>query len=350
MESNTDFYDMWLKSQKQFVDGWLDSIKNMQDAFGGSKDFSNPAGGAFNLYNSWLKTVGISFDNLMKNFSSDSGRDAFSKLFSGADAYMKVFEFWSPLQKAMLNKEINPEVYLDLFKPAMYKEVIDKIFGFNNADSMKEFYGYASKLIDTWGGSSQNIIKPWLDAMQRSGTPFMSFAGGDMDAGLKIFQNAYSAFDGTFGKAFKMPAVGKDREKFELILSCFDKYSNYQKNYVEFQHLTYKTSNEASKKLFETITAKIKNGEKIETYGEFFKLWMEENEKTFNVLFKTDEFSKIQANVLDTALATKRQFAKLIELLLEDYPIALRSEVDDAYKMIHDLKKRVRALEQKANN
>jgi polyhydroxyalkanoate synthesis regulator phasin len=51
--------------------------------------------------------------------------------------------------------------------------------------------------------------------------------------------------------------------------------------------------------------------------------------------------------VLDTSLATKRQFQKLIELQLEDYPIALRSEVDDAYKMIHDLKKRVRLLEQK---
>jgi class III poly(R)-hydroxyalkanoic acid synthase PhaE subunit len=347
MESNTDFYDMWLKSQKQFVDGWLESIKNMQDAIGGSKD-SNPAGGAFNLYNSWLKTVGISFDNMMKNFSSETGRDAFSKLFSGADGYMKLFEFWSPLQKMMQTNVTDPKAYLDLFNPSMYKEVIDKIFGFNNADSMQDFYGHASKLMEAFGGSSQNIIKPWLDAMQKNGAPFMSFAsGGDIDAGLKIFQNAYSAFDGTFGKAFKMPTVGKDREKIELILSCFDKYSTYQKNYIEFQHLTYKTSNEASKKLFETITTKIKNGEKIETYGEFFKLWLEENEKTFNVLFKTDEFSKIQSGILDTGLATKRQFQKLIELLLEDYPIALRSEVDDAYKSIHDLKMRVRALEQK---
>lgn len=349
MESNTDFYDMWLKTQKQFVDGWLESIKSMQDALGGAKD-SNQAGSAFDLYNSWLKTVGISFDNLMKNFSSASGRDAFSKLFSGADAYMKLFEFWSPLQKAMQNKEIDPKVYLDLFNPSMYKEVIDKIFGFDNVESMKDFYSHAAKLIETLGGSSQHLIKPWLNAVQKSGSPLMSFASGDTDSGLKVFLNAYSAFDGTFGKAFKMPSVGKDREKIELILSCFDRYSAYQKNNVEFQHLTYKTSNEASKKIFETISAKIKNGEKIETYGEFFKLWMDENEKEFNALFKTDEFSKVQASVLDSALATKRQFQKLIEFLLEDFPIALRSEVDDAYKMIHDLKKRVRALEEKNNN
>ena len=346
MESNTDFYDMWLKSQKQFVDGWLESIKNMQGTFGGSKD-ANPAGGAFDLYNSWVKTIGISFDSLMKNISSDSGRDAFSKLFSGADSYMKLFEFWSPLQKAMQNKETDLKTYLDLFNPSMYKEVIDKIFGFNNLDAMNDFYAQASKLVETMGGSNQNLMKPWLDAMQKSGAPMMSFAGGDMDSAMKIFQNAYSAFDGTFGKAFKMPTVGKDREKNELLLSCFDRYSAYHKNYVEFQHITYKTSNEASKRLFEKISTKIKNGEKIETYGEFFKLWMEENEKTFNELFKTEEFSKIQSGVLDTSLATKRQFQKLIELQLEDYPIALRSEVDDAYKMIHDLKKRVRLLEQK---
>jgi polyhydroxyalkanoate synthesis regulator phasin len=36
---------------------------------------------------------------------------------------------------------------------------------------------------------------------------------------------------------------------------------------------------------------------------------------------------------------------KLMELHLYDYPIALRSEMDDLYKTIYELKKKVKSLE-----
>ena len=60
-------------------------------------------------------------------------------------------------------------------------------------------------------------------------------ASGDVDAGDNMFHNIYAAFEETFGKAFKMPAVGKDREKAELLLETMDKYSVFLARNAEYQ-------------------------------------------------------------------------------------------------------------------
>ena len=85
-------------------------------------------------------------------------------------------------------------------------------------------------------------------------------------------------------------------------------------------------------KVVESIAEKIKNKEDIADFDQFFRLWAEVNEKDFLELFKTEEFAKLQGVVLDVSLDTRRYFQQLMELYLEDFPIALRSEMDDVYK------------------
>ncbi len=44
-------------------------------------------------------------------------------------------------------------------------------------------------------------------------------------------------------------------------------------------------------------------------------------------------------------MSVRKHFFKLMELYLYDFPIALRTEMDDLYKTIYDLKKKVKVLE-----
>lgn len=69
------------------------------------------------------------------------------------------------------------------------------------------------------------------------------------------------------------------------------------------------------------------------------------SEKTYFDLFQSEEFSKMQGELLETALNVRQHNFKLMELQLYDYPIALRSEMDDLYKTIYELKKKVKSLE-----
>jgi polyhydroxyalkanoate synthesis regulator phasin len=53
----------------------------------------------------------------------------------------------------------------------------------------------------------------------------------------------------------------------------------------------------------------------------------------------------MQGELLETGLKLRQHNFKLMELYLYDYPIALRSEMDDLYKTVYELKKKVRSLE-----
>ena len=53
----------------------------------------------------------------------------------------------------------------------------------------------------------------------------------------------------------------------------------------------------------------------------------------------------MQGELLEAELKVRKHFFKLMELYLYDFPIALRSEMDDLYKTVYELKKKVKNLE-----
>jgi class III poly(R)-hydroxyalkanoic acid synthase PhaE subunit len=352
MQGNAPFFDTWLKVQQDLVNTWVETTKNAQKGFTGfmPSGEGQPGGEAFNLYNAWGKTMENSFGVIMNNFPSGTGKDTASKLFRGFDTYIKLYDFWMPMVKAMQENAFSPELYKEMADPKKYKEAMDKIFGFATPDGMSQFFGESNKLVDTWGSAAQNFVQPWAGAMQKNFSAFSDLGNlNDPNSGMNMFHNLFGAFEGTIGKAFKIPPVGKDREKTELMLKTLDKYAVYTARNVEFKHKMYITGQEAMQKVVAAIAKKIKDGEEVKNYNEFFKIWTDVNEKEFYALFKTEEFSRIQAQVLESALDFRRNFHSVIEQSLADFPVPVRSEMNDVYKTIYDLKKRVRTLEKKLN-
>ncbi|MBF0517482.1 MAG: hypothetical protein HQK97_10280, partial [Nitrospirae bacterium] len=336
---------------KDFINNWA------QTAAGITKNFQSMAmpkdgasGDVMGLYNVWSKTVGGSIDDMMKKFPSGLGKDTVSKMFQGFDSYMKVYEFWQPVIKAAQDNAFNPDNIKELADPVKLKGLVDKLFGFTNPESASEMFGNSSKVIETWGTSAQNFGGPWFEAIQKSmGAFFDISSASDPNASINVFHNFYSAFEKTFGKVFKSPQVGKDREKMELLLRTLNLYSVYIAKNAEFQHKIYIAGEKASKKVVEAIANKIKAGEEIKSYNDFYKMWTDINEAEYFDLFNTEEFSTVQGGLLESALEFRKYFHKLMELHLSDLPIPVRSEIDDMYKTLYELKKKVRVLEKKLN-
>jgi hypothetical protein len=109
--------------------------------------------------------------------------------------------------------------------------------------------------------------------------------------------------------------------------------------------MIYVTGLAAFEKVIATVAEKISSGEEIEGFDQFFDLWVDVNEKTYHALFQTEDFSKMQGELLESSVNARKHFFKLTELYLYDFPVALRSEMDDVYKTIYELKKKVNSLE-----
>jgi len=129
----------------------------------------------------------------------------------------------------------------------------------------------------------------------------------------------------------------------------FDDLAVFLARNTAFQYKIYVTGIEAMEKVLESVAQKIRNGEEIKTFEEFFDLWIDVSERKFFEVFRTEEFSVMQGELLDSSLNMRRHFQKLMELYLFDFPVALRSEMDDLYKTVYDLKKKVRNLEGQLN-
>jgi polyhydroxyalkanoate synthesis regulator phasin len=346
-EKAPSLFDAWFQSQADYMEKWTETAANFQKSFPAA-DFPKSMGKdpqeLFSVYNAWRDTVGKYIDVIVKNQSLNTSRDTISKLFSGADAYIKLYEFWAPLLKAFQAKGMEAVSYENLWDPAKYRDMINKVFGFGSPESLVEFYGQASKLLETWGSKAGFLVKPWSDAVEKNMDAVLDLASGDSEAGVNIFHNIYAAFENTFGKTFKMPAVGKDRETIEVFLKTMDRYLVFLAKNTEFQQTIYLTGEKAMEKVVGAMAERVKANEEITSFDEFFMLWTSVSEKDFLRLFDTDEFSKLQAMVLDAGLEARRSFHQLMELFLSDFPIALRSEMDDVYKTVYYMRRDVRQL------
>jgi hypothetical protein len=271
-------------------------------------------------------------------------RDTFAKILNGSNVYSKLYEIWLPILKAVQDKTISPETYKDMTDPAKYKEALDAIFGFEQG-GMSQISAEAMKVFEAFSGSAKDFMKPWVEASEKNFKAFPQFSEGHPEPLLKMFNNMFHAFDSTFGKTFRIPAVGKDREKIELFLGGIDECSLYLGKSIEYKQLMYMTGLTSMGKIVETIAEQIKSGEEMTKFEDFFNLWLEVNEKNYLALFQTVEFSKIQGELLEADLKVRKHFSKLMELYLYDFPVALRSEMDDLYKTVYELKKKVKSLE-----
>lgn len=344
MENVPNYFETWLKTQEKLFDGFIENSKRTQQLFLNQQNplFSGDAGGLNNLYSSWTSSVLKSLSEAGNG--SQFIKDNLAKMLGGSNAYMKFYEVWLPVVKAAQERSLNPDAYKDYLDPSKYKELIDKVFGFDS-DANQLMLNQALQFLELLSGSGQQFTTPWVEATKASLQAFPQFAQGHPESFIKIFHSLFNAFDNTVGKVFHVPPVGKDREKLELILRCFDDLSVYAAKNTEYQHTIYITGLSAMEKVVEKLAEKISAGQEIKQFDEFFDIWIDTSEQSYFKLFQTEEFAQLQGELLDASLNVRAHFFKVMEMHLSDLPIALRSEMDDLYKTVYDLKKTVKKLE-----
>jgi hypothetical protein len=343
MEKSKEFFDSWFKSQNRILETMTEMSREFQKSLLRQESEGGGLSGLHNLYDSWSAAVTNTLgDKETSKFNFI--RDTFVKTLNGTNVYAKLYDIWLPFFKAFQDKTITPEAYKDMTDAAKYKEALDAIFGFDPG-GMSQISAEATKVFEAMSGSANDFMKPWIEASEKNVNTFHHFSEGHPESLLKIFNNLFHAFDSTFGKAFRIPALGKDREKMELVLRGFDEFSLYLAKSMDYKQLIYTTGLTSMGKVVERVMEKTKRGEEMTKFEDFFNLWLDVNEKNYLALFQTEEFSKMQGELLEADLKVRKNFSNLTELYLNDFPVVLRSEMDDLYKTVYELKKKVKSLE-----
>ncbi len=344
------YFGDWLRSQERFVQSWIESAGKLRQAM-----FVPPkreaqgedAGRLFlKLYNSWISMAAHSVPDT-KFMNLRVVREAMLKTCNGSSVCLKLYEVWLPLFQAAQEKSFDPALYKNLFDPARLKDAIDRTFGFS-PDGIKEMSNQTSRVYDTWSIAATEFLIPWMEGVQNNIETLPELMQGHPESLTDIFHNVFNSYDRTFGRFFHIRQVGKDREKIELLLRGMDEMAVFMTKAVKYQYVMYMTGLKAAERVVEVFAGRIRNGG-IRGFNEFFDLWMDVTEKKYLEFGRTKEYAMLQGDLMNSSMTVRGHYFKLMELYLYDVPVALRSEMDDLYKTIYTMKKKIRSLEKRVD-
>jgi class III poly(R)-hydroxyalkanoic acid synthase PhaE subunit len=158
-------------------------------------------------------------------------------------------------------------------------------------------------------------------------------------------QTAYATFEKTTGKILSVPTLGKDREKMALFSKYTKALTTFSSRHQEYYQLMQTTGYEGNQAVIKALAEKVEAGEKFEKFDDFFALWISTNEKVFFKLFQSKEFNERRNAMTAAGFNARKLYNEIIEGQLSDLPIARRSEMNEVYKIIYDLRKQVKSLQ-----
>jgi class III poly(R)-hydroxyalkanoic acid synthase PhaE subunit len=335
VENSSDYFDDWIKTQQQAITALREQALQMQSYF------KNSASTADNHFSNWSKAV---IDAFPIGDDANLSKGVFNKTLYNTEFLQKLYEFWQPLLKAITDKSIDSASYSNLTDTAKLKQLFDKLFCFD-LDAIHQLQNQASQYTDLY----QQFVKPWNDA---ANTQVGNFRQGNFSqseltpqAWLQQMQSAYATFEKTTGKIMSVPTLGKDREKMALLSKYTKALSTFSSRHLEYYQIMHATGYEGNQAVIKALAEKIEAGEKFDKFDDFFALWINTNEKVFYKLFQSKEFNARRNAMTDAGFKARKLYNQIIEGQLADLPIARRSEMDEVYKIIYDLRKQVKGLQ-----
>lgn len=355
-----EFFKNWYSQQmaglKQMAD-FNQSIYNSFVNFGkNAQDYNNSFASMnnawTNIYNSWMNAMNASYDAFSKNMNNPFNQEMFKNMFEGNQMYAKAQEAFQPIIKALQNQDFSAETWKNIYNTENYKKMTEQLFGsfFNNA-SMKEVYDNGIKQIQHFFTTQNNLGKEYYAQMQNMSTNFPEMFSGNSEKMKELYNNFNNVFGKTFEPLLKLANPGKEKENVEATITLMDKIAEFTIKQSELQSHLYKTTQTAMEELAKETQEKYKDMQagtySVPTANELYNEWVKKNEKLFSDLFATEEFSKVKGEALNLSMDVKKHFEKQFENVFELYPVVFKSEMEEVYKTVHDLKKTVKELQTK---
>ena len=160
------------------------------------------------------------------------------------------------------------------------------------------------------------------------------------DKFTEIYQNE-------FRKYFTVPQVGLARYYQERAEQAIDKFNLLHCNFFEFLYFLYMPIEESLKEIQKEFGESVEKRNRAEDSKGLYNAWVKKLEERYMAMYKSPEYTEVLGNVVNALgdFTTARQ--KVIEDVLKMLPIPSQTEMDELYKDIYQMKKRIRALEKK---
>ena len=319
----------WTEAQKQVWEGWYDLARNAP-GMTGMPNVSDPLSWLKQGMGAWTKGSG---DTSQWTASNIFGNQA--NMMRSLELLTKAWQTVAPNLEAGRPWQPDLQGFLGQWTK-QFTAVPERTMGAgkNVTDLWTSFLG-------EWG----SVLKPWLASFSQAG---MAGHVGDMLLGgssplarmLTMREDMEPAFEGLAD----IPTVGVAREQQAKILRAFDAFVDLRKSSVKYHAAMTKAIEQAVERTMEHLAGLAQKGEQITSVRELMRVWVRIADQAFTELYNAEEFTAVQKDMSQAALTYKLAQREVLEMVFKSLDIPTRTEVDDAYRTLHNLKKEVREL------
>jgi len=335
--SNMSNMNTWMNNMNQFQ-GNMNPM-NMMNSWKGTTE------NVGNIFNQWSEMLNSNFAEFQKNLQSGTIQDAYRNMINTTDGFTRFTEMWTPMWKSIQDKTFNMEQYKQFMSPAKYQEFMDKFFSFmpessrNYMQQMTDMMQQGFKQMNGMNVNGYNQMRQMMSSMP-------GFNTADMFSNmLSGYTNMHSMFENAVSPIARMMTPNQHTKSMAEWQDIANRAMVYNIKNAELQYMVYTQGTKVMDALAENITNKMQHGEEVKSMMALYQEWMSISDKTFVTLFESEAYSQLMAEVSAMQLKLKKDIELQTEKMLVNVPVATRSEMDELYKTIYDLKKEVRQLE-----
>lgn len=201
------------------------------------------------------------------------------------------------------------------------------------------------KMLQPFWGYSIKLQKQWAEMTGAT-------AAGEPENMAEIVKQMTKTFyDGQaedFRKILNVPQLGLNRYYQERFNKAIEKASDYQSALTEFLQLLMIPVEKSYYAVQEEIAKLEKEGKAaIKDSRGLYQLWIQKLEDHYMALLRSDDYMNTLRETLNCLHDYRAARAEFFMDLLQNLPIPTNKDMDELYKDLHILKKRVKELERK---
>jgi class III poly(R)-hydroxyalkanoic acid synthase PhaE subunit len=195
-----------------------------------------------------------------------------------------------------------------------------------------------------YGEQWKELVQPWAATLRQAPWHFGQASPGNGSALIEFANIYWDAYEKTFGRLMESPSLGLTRELNQDLLTSFDAWLDYRRASFEYHVALSEAWIQAFTKFIEQRVDLAEKGETVPGVRKLLFLWVEVVDQVFTGVFRSEEYIRIQANLVNTSTAYKLRERELADAFLKTSHVASRSELDEAYRRIYELRKDVKEL------
>jgi len=339
MNNSSNPWTAWMNQMT--ANNWMNQMSNMNPF--NNDTFKKSTESVTDMFTKYYSTLNNNFTEWQKSFENGTVQDAYKNMINTAEGFTKFAEMWMPMIKSMQEKTFNMDEYKKLMNPETYKEFMDKFFGFmpeSGREYMNKLSGMMNDNMKHMSDAGMNGYNQMRDMMSKFGSGASAF--GNIHNAWTNWQNQMSEAAAPFTKLMTPNQYTKTMQEWNDISNRITEYNI--KN-AELQYMIYNQGAKVMDKLAEHIAKQVKDGVEVKSIVALYEEWLAISDKVYVGLFESTDYSKLMGEVAALQMKLRKDIELQTKKMLKDIPVATRSELDEVYKTIYDLKKKIHQLE-----